>query len=277
MKEVQSFVKEVGGNEGNKCHYPTRLDTYGCGCQHDCKYCYAKSLLAFRDLWNPEQPSVADIDRIRREIRKTKPGTIIRLGGMTDCFQPCEILHRATYKTIKALNRQKVGYLIVTKSAIVARDEYMAIYDPKLAHFQITVTTLDDKLCRTYEKASPPSERIKAIMKLQDAGFDVAIRLSPLIEEYMDFEKLATLGIQKAVCEFLRVNHWIEKWFHLDYSKYTLNQSGYRHLPLKEKIRILDKVKIPSITVCEDVTEHYQYWEKHVNPNKDDCCNLRRE
>ena len=166
MKEFQSFVKEVGGNEGNKCHYSTRLDTYGCGCQHDCKYCYAKSLLAFRDLWNPEQPSVADIDRIRREIRKTKPGTIIRLGGMTDCFQPLEILHRVTYKTIKTLNRMHVGYLIVTKSAIVARDEYMKIYDPELAHIQITVTTLDDDLCRTYEKASPPSERIKAIKKV---------------------------------------------------------------------------------------------------------------
>lgn len=48
-KEFKSFFKTVGGNEGNKCHYPTRLDTYGCGCSHDCKYCYAKSLLDFRD------------------------------------------------------------------------------------------------------------------------------------------------------------------------------------------------------------------------------------
>lgn len=47
-KEFKSFIKTVGGNEGNKCHYPTRLDTYGCGCSHDCKYCYAKSLLDFR-------------------------------------------------------------------------------------------------------------------------------------------------------------------------------------------------------------------------------------
>lgn len=27
-KEFKSFLKTVGGNEGNKCHYPTRLDTY---------------------------------------------------------------------------------------------------------------------------------------------------------------------------------------------------------------------------------------------------------
>ena len=48
MKSFSLFYKEVGGNEGSKCHYTTMLDTYGCGCQHDCKYCYAKSLLDFR-------------------------------------------------------------------------------------------------------------------------------------------------------------------------------------------------------------------------------------
>ena len=52
MKEFKNFYKEVGGNEGSKCNYNKRLDTYGCGCAHDCKYCYAKSLLSFRNLWN---------------------------------------------------------------------------------------------------------------------------------------------------------------------------------------------------------------------------------
>ena len=276
MKEFSTISKDVGGNEGDKCKYTTRLDTYGCGCQHDCSYCYAKSLLAFRNLWNAENPSVADIDKIRRAVAKMKPGTIVRLGGMTDCFQPIELIHRNTYKTIKALNRRKVGYLIVTKSALVARDEYMSIYDPSLAHFQITVTTLDDQLSKTYEKASVPTERIKAIQKLQKAGFDVSIRLSPLIELNVDFARLESLEIDKAVVEFLRVNTWIEKWFDIDYSKYTVSQSGYKHLPLEEKLRIIDKIKIPNVTVCEDVTEHYEYWRDHFNPNPEDCCNLRR-
>ena len=52
MTEFKSFYKSVGGNEGGKCNYPTRLDTYGKGCSHDCSYCYAKSLLSFRGLWD---------------------------------------------------------------------------------------------------------------------------------------------------------------------------------------------------------------------------------
>ena len=278
MKEFKSFFKKVDGNEGNKCHYSTRLDTYGCGCQHDCSYCYAKSLLSFRGLWDNENPSVADIKKIENKIKKIPKGTILRLGGMTDCFMPLELEYRNTYKTIELLNKYGIGYLIVTKSDIVARDEYIELMDKELAHIQITVTTLDDDfyLEKKYEKASLPSDRIKAIKKLQENGFDVAIRLSPLIEEYIDFDKLNGLGINKAIVEFLRVNHWIEKWFDLDYSKYVLKQSGYKHLPLDEKSRIIEKIKIPSISVCEDYTEHYEYWKEYYNPNKEDCCNLRR-
>lgn len=276
--EFKSFYKTVGGGEGQKCHYPTRLDTYGCGCQHDCSYCYAKSLLDFRKLWNSTNPSIADIEKIKRTIKKKiQPGDIVRLGGMTDCFQPLEKTIRNTYHTIEALNERRAGYLIVTKSDLIADDEYIKIMDKDLAHIQVTVTTLDDDfyLAKKYEKASLPSERIKAILKLQDAGFDVQIRLSPLIEEYMDFEKLNSLGIDKAIVEFLRINSWISKWFDIDDTKYTHHEGGYKHLPLIDKIRVLNRIHIPHISVCEDVQEHYDYWKETFNPNKDDCCNLR--
>lgn len=203
------FYHKVEGNEGNKCHYATRLDTYGCGCQHDCKYCYAKSLLSFRGYWNPLNPSLSDIDKIRDLAKRLPKDEVVRLGGMTDCFQPLEKEKRITYETIKALNQAGVEYLIVTKSAMVADDEYMAIMDKDLAHIQITVTTLNDEVAGAYEKASPPSERLQAIRKLQDAGFDVAIRISPFIPEFMDTSKLKDYGINKAIVEFLRVNAWI--------------------------------------------------------------------
>lgn len=274
-KEFKSFFKTVGGNEGNKCHYPTRLDTYGCGCSHDCKYCYAKSLLDFRNLWHPENPSVADIDKIRRKIAKL-PKEVVRLGGMTDCFQAIEKKYKVTYETIKCLNEHKIPYLIVTKSALVADDEYIEILDKDLAHIQISVTTTDDELSKTYEKASLPSERIKAIEKLHSLGYDVQLRLSPYIPEYIDFDILNNVKCDKILVEFLRVNSWIQKWFDIDYSDYTLKQSNYRHLPLEKKKEYLSKITgFKEVTVCEDYTEHYNYWKENFNINPDDCCNLR--
>ena len=278
MNEFKSFFKTVGGNEGNKCHYPTRLDTYGCGCSHDCKYCYAKSLLDFRGLWNPQNPSIADIEKIKRKIAKLpKDIPAIRLGGMTDCFQPIEKNHRITYETIKALNENQIPYLIVTKSAMVADDEYIEILNKDLAHIQITITTTDDALSNTYEKASPPSQRIKAIEKLQNLGFDVSVRLSPYIPEYIDLNILNNIKCDKILIEFLRVNTWIKRWFNIDYSEYTVKQSGYQHLPLeKKKEYISNIVNFKEMTVCEDESEAYEYWKNNFNYNSNDCCNLRR-
>ena len=277
-KEFKSFFKTVGGNEGNKCHYPTRLDTYGCGCSHDCKYCYAKSLLDFRGLWNPQNPSIADIEKIKRKIAKLpKDIPAIRLGGMTDCFQPIEKNHRITYETIKALNENQIPYLIVTKSAMVADDEYIEILNKDLAHIQITITTTDDALSNTYEKASPPSQRIKAIEKLQNLGFDVSVRLSPYIPEYIDLNILNNIKCDKILIEFLRVNTWIKRWFNIDYSEYTVKQSGYQHLTLeKKKEYISNIVNFKEMTVCEDESEAYEYWKNNFNYNSNDCCNLRR-
>lgn len=274
MQDFGSICKKVYGNEGDKCHYSTRLDTYGRGCLHDCSYCYAKSFLEFRNLWHPEAPSVGEISKIARQIKTLPKGEIVRLGGMTDCFQPAERLYKVTHKTIRLLNRRRIPYLIVTKSALVA--DYMDVLDKDLAHIQITVTTLDDDLCATYEKASPPSERVAAILKLQDAGYDVQLRLSPFVPGYMDLERLATLGIRKICVEFLRVNPWVEKWFDVDTSIYTVKQGGYRHMPLELKKHYIEQIRgFEEMTVCEDETEAYEFWREHINHNPNDCCNLR--
>ena len=280
MKEFKSFFKNVGGNEGSKCKYPVRLDTYGCGCSHDCKYCYAKSLLSFRNLWNPTEPAMADINKIEKQIKKIASGKCgeikaIRLGGMTDCFQPIEEHLENTYKTIQLLNKYQVPYLIVTKSDLVASDKYMSILDKSLAHIQITVTTTDDNLSLTYEKAVVPSRRIAAIEKLHENGFDVALRLSPFIPEFVDFNILNKVKCDKIQVEFLRVNTWIKKWFDIDYTPYVIRQGNYLHRTLEDKKNLLKNITgFKYVSICEDETEAYNYWKDNFNPNPNDCCNL---
>jgi DNA repair photolyase len=242
INEFKSFYKIVSGGEGDRCKYPTRLDLYGCGCQHDCSYCYAKSLLSFRGLWNAETPNIADISKVIKKIERIPNKILVRLGGMTDCFQPLEKSVRNTYYAIKELNKWNKPYLIVTKSHIVADEEYLKILNPKLAHIQVSVTTTDDSLSIKYEKASLPSQRIKAIETLFQNGFDVQLRLSPFIPEYVDFEILNSVKCDKILIEFLRVNTWIRRWFDIDYSKHTLKEGGYAHLPLGIKLDLLSKI-----------------------------------
>ena len=276
MTEFKSFYKTVAGGEGSKCKYPTRLDVYGCGCSHDCGYCYAKSLLDFRKLWNPADPKVADLRAVERKLDKIAPGAVLRVGGMTDNFQEREAEVGAARETLRMMFERGIHALIVTKSDLIARDDYLAVLDRNLAHVQVSVTTTDDSLNPFDEKAPAPSRRIAAIEKLHAAGIDVAVRLSPLVPEYVDFERVNAIKADKAVVEFLRVNSWIKKWLpDVDTSAHTLKEGGYAHLPLEKKLEIIEKVKLPVVTVCEDVQEHYEYWRDNFNPNRDDCCNLR--
>lgn len=124
--------------------------------------------------------------------------------------------------------------------------------DKELAHIQVTVTTLDDELAATYEKASKPTDRIKAIKSLQGDGFDVQLRLSPFIPQNVNTNEINALGVNKLLVEFLRANPFIKKQFDIDYSEYTVKQSGYQHLPLEKKIHYIKGFDVREMTVCED-------------------------
>ena len=248
------------------CLYQQRIDTYGLGCEHNCSYCYAKSLLSFRGFWG--NPLPANLVIIKKQIEKSTG--VIRLGGMTDCFQPLEKSKEITYNTIKLLNWYNKHCLIVTKSDMVADNEYLDIYNKDLAHFQVTITGLDN-----FENAPSIYKRIKAIEKLYRLGFDVSVRLSPFIIEYADIRVINRINCNKILIEFLKVNHWIKKWFNIDYSKYTLNYANYQNLELDEKIRCVDKIKnYDQISVGEYVPEHHKYFSQNINYNPSDCCNL---
>jgi DNA repair photolyase len=270
------FYSNIDNRKFNTwCKYTVRLDTYGCGCQHDCNYCYAKSLLNFRGLWNSEAPKVATLWEIKKCISEMPKNKVVKLGGMTDCFMPIELKHKITYNTIKLLNHYKIHYLIVTKSHIVANDEYLKIYDKNLAHFQITITSTSDEISKSIEKASFPNKRIQAIETLQLNGFDVSVRLSPFIPEYIDINIINAIRCNKILIEFLKVNHWVKKWFNIDYSKYSLKYGGYEHLQLESKIELVNKITgFEQKSVGEYVKEHFEYFNTNVNFNKNDCCNL---
>lgn len=276
--EFKSFYKTVGGKEGEKCFYPTRLDTYGRGCHYDCKYCYSKSLLDFRKMWNPSNPGIADIEKIKRKIKKLEPYSVVRLGGMTDCFQPIEKQHEITYKTIKALNKQKIHYLIITKSNLISDDKYLDILDDKLAHIQVSIPSSNNEMLSLTDNAPTFEERKNTIEILQDLNFDVSLRISPfLITHQDDMNKINRIKVDKCLVEFLRINHWVEKWLgkYLNFNMFTLKENGYKHLELKTKLKLLKKLDFSEITVCDDVNKHYNYFRKYYNINPNDCCNLR--
>ena len=275
--EFKSFYKTVGGGEGDKCHYPTRLDPYGKGCYYNCKYCYAKKLLNFRKLWHPTDVAVADINKIKKTVSRIESGSVVRLGGMTDCFQPIEQEMRNTYETIKSLNEKGIHYLIVTKSDLVSTDEYLEVLDKRLAHIQVSIPTDNDLVLEDTDNAPGFTERKKAVEKLQSKGYDVSIRLSPFLYETANYNRINSIKCDKCLVEFLRITPQMKEPLkdYVTFKNYTVKEGGYRHLPLKTKLRVLNRLDFKELTVCDDVQAHYDYFNMSFNHNRDDCCNLR--
>lgn len=274
MEEYKSFYKTVGGGEGSRCNYPTRLDMYGKGCQHDCQYCYARSLLDFRGLWHPTEPSCADPDKVRKRLDKIPARSFLRLGGMTDPFQPIESQHYLTEWLINECNERGIKYLIVTKSATVADCKAIS---PELGHVQVSVTSTGDKAPEGFEFASDPSDRLMAAQRLQERGIDVQLRLSPFIPSYFDMDVILESPVEKVLVEFLRVNTFIKRNFpSMDFTPWTVKSGGYQHLPLVMKLKMLEPlIGCKRLTVCEDHPEHYEYFKENINANPIDCCDLK--
>lgn len=274
MKEFKNFYSSIKDRKFiTWCTVTDRIDTYGRGCVFNCGYCYAKNLLEFRGYWG--NPIKANLYKIGRKIMNLPKDRIIKLGGMTDCFQPIELKERVTYETIKLLNYHKIHYLIVTKSDNVARNEYVNIYSKKLAHFQVTITNTNDIECIKYENAPPTSRRIYAIEKLYKNGFDVSVRLSPFIEGFVNYDKLNSIECDKILIEFLKVNSFVKSGLNIDYSDYMVKYGGRRHLSLyKQLIMIKPITEFKQITIGASVPEHYKFYRDNKNYNKKDCCNL---
>lgn len=276
-----SGLKSPAGGEGERCKYPTRLDTYGCGCSHDCAYCYAKALLEFRGLWDPLCPHVADAFEVQRMIKAVRPGDVVRLGGMTDCIQEAmEERYHVTRRVMAMLRQRGARVLVVTKSPRVATPEYLSVLDPATCYIQITMTSTDDVSMAAWEKAPPMSERVAAMKKLVDLGYNVACRVSPFVPGKVDPTLLGDLPVRKVVLEFLRLTSPILKNIlkvepTFEHLQWTMNDNGVLHLPLKVKRDVVEAIQRTGkvVSVCEDHPVHFEYWMRGVNPKDRDCCN----
>lgn len=244
---------------------------------HHCAYCYARSLLDFRGNWHPNNPSVADKNEVIKILDDIEEGTILRLGGMTDPFQPCENEYHMSRWLIGELNKRGIGYLIVTKGADVL-EENIDVLDKDLAHIQISYTYTEGRAPPGFERASPPQDRIRVAELLQEQGYDVALRLSPYIPQLIDINKITECKVDKVQVEFLRANAMIRKqmpWY--DFTAWNQKEAGYQQLSLSAKKMLLKPIIATGkqVSVCEDYTPHYKWFKENVNYNKDDCCNLR--
>ena len=172
-----------------QCLYALEYDTYGRGCVHDCKYCYAKAQLTVHGWWNSPIPVPVNLNEIRKVLytvfetdKSTKWRSIfeskipLRIGSMSDSFMWIDSKYKVTQELLKMLEHYKYPYTAFTRSDLIARDDYLDLMSPELASIQFSISSTNDQLQKQIEPGAPSAiRRLKAIEKLRKAGFWTAV------------------------------------------------------------------------------------------------------
>ncbi|MGB9759829.1 MAG: SPL family radical SAM protein [Thermoproteota archaeon] len=165
------------------------------GCQHACKYCYARFVSRFygrkMSEWGKFVYAKVNLPKLLSTEKKLKkPGEII-LSSTTDAYQPLEEKYQITRKVLQELlNEEKFNVVIQTKSNLVLRD--IDIIKSFGGRIKVGFTvTMDDEMAKIFEPGAPStSKRIEALKKLKENGVATYAFLGPLIPGVSDFEWL---------------------------------------------------------------------------------------
>lgn len=199
------------------------------GCEHGCIYCFARpshSYLGFSAgldfeteiFYKPDAPQVL----LRELAAKNYQPETITLGSNTDCYQPVERGLGLTRRIVEILAQYNHPLMIITKSALVARDiDILAPMAAKgLAKVALSLTTLDPDLARVMEpRAAAPYRRLATIKALSDAGIPVMVMTAPLIPALTDMEMENLLeaafehGARSAAYTVVRLPHELKNLF----------------------------------------------------------------
>jgi len=202
------------------------------GCEHGCTYCYARpthemlGLSCGLDFETKIAAKTDAPDLLRVELNSPKwrarRGEAIVLSGVTDPYQPIESRLRITRGVLEVMAGLGQAVSMITKNRMIVRDvDLLApLAERGRARCAVSVTTLDPKLSASMEpRASSPSQRLRAIRELSDAGIPVVVMVAPVIPGLNDheipkiLEAAAEAGATSAGYVMLRLPHQLKELF----------------------------------------------------------------
>ncbi len=155
------------------------------GCTHGCIYCDSRSKCyqmdhVFEDIEVKENAVSLLEDALKRKRRRCMIGT----GSMTDPYIPLELELGHVRQALELIYEHGFGFTVITKSARILRDLDLLqkINQRAKCVVQMTLTTMDENLCRIIEpNVSTTAERFEVLKQLRDAGIPTVVWLSPIL------------------------------------------------------------------------------------------------
>ena len=182
------------------------------GCQHGCIYCDSRSRCYHMD-HRFEDVAVKGngLELLELALRRKRRPCMIGTGSMSDPYTPVEGELMMTRQALEIIERHGCGVSILTKSDQILRDMDILsrIHRRSKAVVQMTLTTMDEDLCRMIEPGvCTTRRRIEVLKEFQRAGIPTVVWLCPILPWLNDtpenirgiVESCAEAGVKGIVC-----------------------------------------------------------------------------
>ena len=163
------------------------------GCQHGCIYCDSRSRCYHMD-HRFEDVAVKGngLHLLELALKRKRRPCMIATGAMSDPYTPLERELGMTRRALELVEAYGCGIAIQTKSDLILRDLDILerIHLRSKAVVQLTLTTMDDRLCQRIEpNVCPTSRRIEVLKAFQAAGIPTVVWLCPILPWLNDTEE----------------------------------------------------------------------------------------
>jgi len=155
------------------------------GCQHNCRYCYARLFMprysGHQEPWGEfVDVKINAVQLLRRQLKRAKKGTVW-ISSVCDPYQPLEAKFKLTRGCLKELLVVQFPVNIQTKSTLVLRDLDLFTQFQSI-EVGFSIATGDEKVARLLEPhASPVKERIKALETIHSQNIRTFVFIGPLL------------------------------------------------------------------------------------------------
>lgn len=150
------------------------------GCPYDCSWCYLKGTFRFRP--EGKSPVIKEYEKIELHLKtfleEYEIPEILNTGEIADSLmgeKNDKPFSKFIIPFFEAQKRHKV--LFLTKSSNIRNLLELESYNQVIISFSLNAIPVADR----WEKAPKVIERIKSAQKLYDKGFEVRIRIDPMV------------------------------------------------------------------------------------------------
>lgn len=161
------------------------------GCTHACEYCYARKYQRHLEMDAGDAFSTVILVKINlpqaltREVNKPSwDRGLVAIGSATDPYQPIEGHYKLTRQSIEILARARTPISIITKGPMIVRDidVLLAARDSAGCTVHMSIPSVDEDAWQKLEPGTAaPSQRLRAVRQLTDAGIEAGVLMMPLV------------------------------------------------------------------------------------------------